>query len=949
MVPLYSVQQGVIHSNYFDEVAEKIGRYPHLLIPETVGTPKELRNVTGICDDPDLQLKFREIVQPVNEENDLDGIVFAYRLAPKNVFCLFERANMTSPDINFGMDAGSSSENAFWKRVTTELFIERKYSIFGPFGLPDTEWICGHIAIWSKPDPSAAFLSSLNVHGTEVPFAWGFVMNFLDWRLMKDRSNIYERFAGCNLDFKLTRQESSVVFPGMDSEMLAMSPDADLLDDTNSVVIQTETLHGTWNNRVGNVNGYTPPWYPGAVTGVLLGALIISFLTASTLVERQLHRNLVGKMLPRKAVVKLHRGQTVLEKYNLVTIFFSDIVGFTSLAGTMRPIQVMKMLNELYTELDKLAAKHQVYKVETIGDAYMCVGGAPDKVPAPLAAERVASFALDAINFVKNFKTQDGDQIFIRAGLASGPVVAGVVGQSMPRYCFFGDTVNFASRMESTSKKMKIQVAEVTYRLLQDAPTLDFSLTKRVDGDVAGVVVKGKGHQITYWAEGATRRCGAAKKVVDVPTKRDDLPLDIEAAARNDEKLPLVEEDKMVTIDDPGMYSTDEIYSAMTSQAWEKLGHAESSLVAATDETSTIVARASAILKHHLLRVIKHRDENAKMSLATQLQISHFVSEIAATYRNVKFHSLSHAIHVTTSMNKLLPATIDEDPLNSFCLVFSALVHDAGHTGMSNKTLKDIQHPLSIKYNEEVPIAERESISIALEILFRPEFDTLRSAILPDVLDKIKFTKTIFQGILVTDIATPGRVKLGVERFEVAQNEQGQYESRLCPLAPFLDDVFDGVGLDKEVQKEYPGEFIITHCGLQKCVRNEHLMLLSDISHLLQGWENFVKWNFRLYKELMECFKYGQCDDPRSGWYQGQIGFFEHYILPLAKRSRVFFKEDFADVPFKNGLSNLQLWITHGKKATSIMSNALEEGVDESDVLVELYQLASETEVGGCR
>lgn len=77
--------------------------------------------------------------------------------------------------------------------------------------------------------------------------------------------------------------------------------------------------------------------------------------------------------MPRRAIAKLHRGQTVLEKFNLVTIFFSDIVGFTSMAGNMRPIQVMKMLNELYTELDKLVEKHKVYKVETICDAVRCI------------------------------------------------------------------------------------------------------------------------------------------------------------------------------------------------------------------------------------------------------------------------------------------------------------------------------------------------------------------------------------------------------------------------------------------------------------------------------------------------------------------------------------------------------------------------------------------------
>jgi class 3 adenylate cyclase len=69
------------------------------------------------------------------------------------------------------------------------------------------------------------------------------------------------------------------------------------------------------------------------------------------------------------------------------------------------------MLNELYTELDKLVEKHQVYKVETIGDAYMVVGGAPHRIPAPLAAERVALFALEAVNFVRKFRTKDGNQV----------------------------------------------------------------------------------------------------------------------------------------------------------------------------------------------------------------------------------------------------------------------------------------------------------------------------------------------------------------------------------------------------------------------------------------------------------------------------------------------------------------------------------------------------------
>ena len=99
----------------------------------------------------------------------------------------------------------------------------------------------------------------------------------------------------------------------------------------------------------------------------ILCVAVVAIMFAIILLERQLHKLLLYKIMPLDAVRKLSRGETVVERYNIVTIFFSDIVGFTSMAGDMRPIQVMKMLNELYTEFDKIAEKHGVYKVETIG------------------------------------------------------------------------------------------------------------------------------------------------------------------------------------------------------------------------------------------------------------------------------------------------------------------------------------------------------------------------------------------------------------------------------------------------------------------------------------------------------------------------------------------------------------------------------------------------------
>eukprot|EP00984_Skeletonema_dohrnii_P009306 scaffold3549_cov110-Skeletonema_dohrnii-CCMP3373.AAC.8 len=937
MLPLYSVQQGVLHSGYFDSLPEKIGRFPNLVIPGTEETDFTVRNVTGICDDRDMINKFRSIVRPINQDNDLDGIVVGYRLFPNNVACLTEpHAQESSDGFNaddfpqgeallssdnaFGLDTGSSAF-PLWKMITTDLFINRQFNIFGPFNMPPmSELICGHLAIWKDVDSTDVVQDTLNVHGTEVAGAWGFIVNFLDWTKMKDKSDIYKRFADCHLEFDLTRVSGSTV--GLDSATLAKSENADMLTDENSIVVTTTSLHGEWQNKVGSLNGWEPAWFPGAVAGIVLASFVLAFLTASTLVERQLHRNLLYKVMPRRAIMKLQRGQTVLEKFNLVTIFFSDIVGFTNMAGNMRPIQVMKMLNELYTELDKLVEKHNVYKVETIGDAYMVVGGAPSRVPAPLAAERVALFALEAVNFVRKFRTKDGNQIFIRAGLASGPTVGGVVGCSMPRYCFFGDTVNFASRMESTSKKMKIQVADITYRLLQDAPTASFVMTKRVEGDIVGVQVKGKGHQVTHWIERAGPRAWDSFVNDEEDVKRD---ADSAAEERN--------------------YTSEEIYDAMTSQDWESLGHASSSLVAATDDGYSLGFRACALLEHHLLRVLQERDPSAEMSLSVKIQLNQFVQEVSETYGTAKFHNWSHANHVTTSMNKLL-AIIQEGgeepiPLNSFSLVFAALVHDAGHTGMSNKILKDIDHPLSKKFDDSIPIAEKNSIDIALDILFRDNFSSLRNAILPGEMDKIEFARTLFQSILITDIATPDRVKLGIERFKASQDSQDP-DVGLCPLASHISDLFDGVGLDESVKDEHPDEFVVTSSGLKRCVRNEHLMLLSDVGHLCQSWENFIKWNFRLFKELMDCHRKKLCDNPRETWVQGQIAFFDKYIIPLAERCHTFFPDEFGDAIITNAMNNLKLWTMFGIQATNIMALGVRNDEREDAVLMELYGLGSD-------
>ncbi|ELT87878.1 hypothetical protein CAPTEDRAFT_108671 [Capitella teleta] len=213
--------------------------------------------------------------------------------------------------------------------------------------------------------------------------------------------------------------------------------------------------------------------------------------------EQRKTEQLLFQILPRSIAEQLKYGKPVEpESYERVTIYFSDIVGFTTISAQSSPLEVVTLLNDLYTTFDSIIEKYDVYKVETIGDAYMLVSGLPIRNEDKHGPE-MARVSLELLNSMGHFRVRHrpDEKLRLRIGLHTGSCVAGVVGLKMPRYCLFGDTVNTASRMESHGEPLKIHMSPQTKELLDQFGC--FRVEERGMTDI-----KGKGSMLTYWLLG---------------------------------------------------------------------------------------------------------------------------------------------------------------------------------------------------------------------------------------------------------------------------------------------------------------------------------------------------------------------------------------------------------------------------------------------------------------
>lgn len=305
-------------------------------------------------------------------------------------------------------------------------------------------------------------------------------------------------------------------------------------------------------------------------------------------------------------------------------------------------------------------------------------------------------------------------------------------------------------------------------------------------------------------------------------------------------------------------------------------------------------------------------------------QLYSYMSRIAALYKNNPFHNFEHASHVTMSVGKLLsrivaPQNMGEeiceashlhdhtygitsDPLTQFSCILSALIHDVDHPGVPNAQLIQEDCPLAKQYKNKSP-AEQNSVDLAWNALMKEEYKDLRALIYQTDAELIRFRQLIVNSVMATDIADRELKVLRNNRWDRA----------------FSEAVADTNQHDTVNRK---ATIVI-----------EHLIQASDVAHTMQHWHVYRKWNERFFHECYQAYKNGRAEkNPADGWYEGEIGFFDYYIIPLAKKLKdcgVFGVS--SDEYLNYALRNRQEWESRGQEIISEMMEMV--SVDEVNVI----------------
>jgi class 3 adenylate cyclase len=559
-------------------------------------------------------------------------------------------------------------------------------------------------------------------------------------------------------------------------------------------------------------------------------------------------------------------SKPIADFFPSTTIIFADLTGFTAWSSSREPTQVFSLLETIYSKFDNIARSKRVFKVETVGDCYVAASGLPD--PCENHAFVIATFAQTCLSHFHKLVRRmevvlgpDTAELGLRIGIHSGPVTAGVLRGEKSRFQLFGDTVNTASRIESTGEKNRIHLSAETANLLLAGGTR--TMLSQVTLRSEKVTAKGKGEMQTYWL--ATKG-GRIEDTGSIHTRslNGKEKRYVEWNYMNLRRLlgPLV----AIKHADEEHFASDEFWVDPTRAGQTVL-----------DEVQEIIA---------LPAKVSEPPDAVELPLAVDQQLYDFVQCIAGMYRDNPFHNFEHASHVTMSVSKLLSRivkheTIDydamkyegiesselhdftfgitSDPLTQFACAFSGMIHDADHTGVTNATLVEEKDQLAEKYRNQ-SVAEQNSVDVCWSLLMKATFKDLRKAICKSESEFFRFRQLVVNSVMATDIVDKELGALRKKRWETAFSQEGMVQE--CSPKRALED-----------------------SNRKATIVIEHLIQASDVAHTMQHWHVYLKWNERLFEENYLAYLNGRtAKDPSEGWYQGELGFFDYYIIPLAKK-----------------------------------------------------------------
>ncbi|KAL3913418.1 MAG: hypothetical protein SGILL_006500 [Bacillariaceae sp.] len=586
------------------------------------------------------------------------------------------------------------------------------------------------------------------------------------------------------------------------------------------------------------------------------------------------------KVKEAMAGIDMHETKPIAELFPNTTVLFADIAGFTAWSSVREPSQVFMLLETVYRAFDNIAKRRKVFKVETVGDCYVAVTGLPE--PRKDHALVMAKFAKDCLETFNDLSKKleialgpDTGDLAMRAGLHSGPVTAGVLRGDRSRFQLFGDTVNTAARVEATGMRNRVQLSTDTASLLIAAGKQHW-VKKRADI----VTGKGKGELSTYWLvtrgsddkSGETNNPQFAHRVgLNLDELEASLPPKIQRLVGWN--VEILKKLLQQVIAHRNAVANKQNFDAQLARMETDMNKRKMLIgeVAEVIELPTFDAKA-----------FKNQTHPSKVQIPDEVlkELKLYVCSIAAMHRDNYFHNFEHASHVTMSVSKLLSRIIapteimdqgdgsgnlasalhdhtfgiTSDPLTQFSVVLSALIHDTDHLGVSNAQLIKEHSPLAAKHKNK-SVAEQNSIVLAWEKLMDPSFVALRRTIYgtPDELER--FRAIVVNNVLATDIFDKQLQTVRKNRWEKAFAEGASANNNQEAI------------------------------NRKATIVLEHLIQSSDVSHTMQHWHIYRKWNERLFAEMTNAHKQGRLAfDPKAGWYQGELGFFDNYIIPLAKK-----------------------------------------------------------------